>query len=336
MGIDLPLIWASIILFGVAMYVFMDGFDLGLGIIFPFLKTSEEKDTLINSVAPVWDGNETWLVLGGASLFGAFPLAYSVILDALAIPLTFMLLGLIFRGVAFEFRFRAPPKQRAFWDKSFTGGSLVATFFQGVTIGSFISGFNVVDRQFAGGYFDWFSFFPLFCGLGLIVAYALLGSTWLIMRTEGSLQAKMKRAASYLVILFLIILMIISIITPVLHQQIANRWFSLPNLYLLSLVPILVLLSSYGIWKACHKDTHSLPFTLSLFLIILGLFGFVISVWPYVIPPSITIWEASSPIPSQLFALIGTLFILPIILMYTAWTYYVFRGKVKADEGYHH
>lgn len=336
MGIDLSLIWASIILFGVTMYVVMDGFDLGLGIIFPFIKTAEEKDTLINTIAPVWDGNETWLVLGGAALFAAFPLAYSVILDALAIPLTFMLLGLIFRGVAFEFRFRAIPKQRPFWDKAFVCGSIVATFCQGVTIGSFISGFPVVDRQFAGGYFDWFSFFPLFCGVGLIAAYALLGSTWLIMRTEGHLQAKMKQVTSYLVIIFFIILIIISIITPMLHKQIADRWFSSPNIFILSFVPILVLLCSYGIWKSCHKNTHSLPFLLSLCLILLGLFGFVISVWPYVIPTTITIWEASSPIESQLFALIGTLFILPIILMYTAWTYYVFRGKVKADEGYHH
>ncbi|AZS51152.1 cytochrome d ubiquinol oxidase subunit II [Entomomonas moraniae] len=336
MAIDLSLIWAALILIGVAMYVFMDGFDLGIGILFPFVKDAEEKDILINTVAPVWDGNETWLVLGGAALFGAFPLAYAVILDALTIPLTLMLLGLIFRGVAFEFRFKATPSHRAFWDKAFVIGSLIATFFQGVTIGAFIYGFEVVDRHFVGGYFDWFTFFPLFCGVGLIIAYALLGSTWLIMKTEHHLQAKMKQIASYLVGIFFIVLIIISIITPMLHKQIAERWFNMPNIFILSVVPLLVVLISYGIWKACHKEVHSSPFILSLFLIFLGLFGFVISVWPYVIPTSITIWEAAAPAQSQLFALIGTLFILPIVLMYTAWTYYVFRGKVKAGEGYHH
>lgn len=336
MAIDLSLIWAAIILLGVAIYVFMDGFDLGIGILFPFVNGAQERDILINSVAPVWDGNETWLVLGGAALFGAFPLAYAVVLDALTIPLSLMLFGLVFRGVAFEFRFKATPSHRAFWDKAFIIGSVVATFFQGVTIGAFIYGFNVVDRQFVGGYFDWLTFFPLFCGVGLIVAYALLGSTWLIMKTEHGLQARMKQIAAYLVGIFFVVLIIISIVTPMLHKQIAERWFSMPNIFILSVVPLLVVLISYAIWRACHKEVQATPFVLSLVLMLLGLFGFVISVWPYVIPTSITIWEAAAPAQSQLFALIGTLFILPFVLMYTAWTYYVFRGKVKASDGYHH
>ena len=336
MGIDLSLIWAAIILVGVAMYVIMDGFDLGIGILFPLIQKEEERDIMINTVAPVWDGNETWLVLGGAALFGAFPLAYAVILDALAIPLTLMLIGLIFRGVAFEFRFKADPAHKPLWDKAFIAGSLIATYCQGVTVGSFISGFDVTNRQFSGGALDWFSFFPLFCGFGLVVAYTLLGSTWLVMKTETTLQTRMKHITSRLVIIFFAVLILISIITPLIHPQIRERWFTFPNVLYFSPVPLLVILSSYGIWKKCHQDSHCTPFLLALALVFLGLSGFVISVWPYVIPTSITIWEAAAPPQSQLFSLIGTLFILPFVFMYTAWTYYVFRGKVKAGEGYHH
>ena len=335
MGIDLPLIWAIIIIFGIMMYVVMDGFDLGIGILFPFIKGESDRDVMMNTVAPVWDGNETWLVLGGAALFGAFPLAYSVVLSALYLPLMLMLMGLIFRGVAFEFRFKARPEKRHIWDKSFIGGSLVATFFQGVALGAFIDGIPVVNREYAGGGLDWLSPFTVFCGIALIVAYALLGCTWLIMKTEGHLQERMHKLGRPLALAVLVLMGIVSLWTPLAHTDIAARWFTLPNLFWFLPVPILVLVTMYGLLKAIARKAHYTPFLLTLVLIFLGYSGLGISLWPNIIPPSISIWDAAAPPQSQGFMLVGTLFIIPFILGYTFWSYYVFRGKVTHEDGYH-
>ncbi|ATR81666.1 cytochrome d ubiquinol oxidase subunit II [Pseudomonas sp. FFUP_PS_473] len=335
MGIDLPLIWAVIIIFGIMMYVIMDGFDLGIGMLFPFIKDDRDRDVMMNTVAPVWDGNETWLVLGGAALFGAFPLAYAVVLSALYLPLMLMLVGLIFRGVAFEFRFKAKADKRHIWDKAFIGGSLAATFFQGVALGAFIEGFKVVDRSYAGGSLDWLSPFSLFCGVGLVVAYTLLGCTWLIMKTEGKLQKQMHDLARPLALVLLAVTGIVSLWTPLAHPDIATRWFSLPNLFWFLPVPILVLVTLYGLLKAVARNAHYTPFLLTLVLIFLGYSGLGISLWPNIIPPSISIWDAAAPPQSQGFMLVGTLFIIPFILGYTFWSYYVFRGKVTHEDGYH-
>lgn len=333
--IDFSIIWFVIIVFATLMYIVMDGFDLGIGIIFPFNKDPAERDMMVNTVAPVWDGNETWLILGGAGLYGAFPLAYSVIADALAIPLTAMLIGLIFRGVAFEFRFKATEEHRPFWDKAFIGGSYLATFSQGVAVGSMINGFPVNGRAFAGSALDWLAPFPLFCGLGLVVTYALLGCTWLIMKTEDGLHRKMSALTMPLLTALLLIVAIISAWTPVEHHAIAERWFSHPNLFWFMPVPVLVVLCSWGIMRAIKRQAHYSPFLLTLALVFLGFSGLGISVWPNIIPPSITIWDAASPPQSQAFMLVGSLVIIPVILGYTFWSYYVFRGKIKADEGYH-
>lgn len=335
MGIDLSLIWAVIIIFGVMMYVVMDGFDLGIGILFPFVKDDTERDVMMNTVAPVWDGNETWLVLGGAGLFAAFPLAYSVVLSALYLPLMFMLIGLVFRGVAFEFRFKAKPAKRHLWDKAFIGGSIAATFFQGVALGAYIEGLPVVNRAYAGGSLDWLAPFPLFCGLGLIAAYALLGCTWLIMKTEGRLQQQMHDLARPLVLVLLGTTGIVSVWTPLAHEAIAQRWFSLPNLFWFLPVPILVLVCTWALLRAVANNANHLPFVLTLVLIFLGYSGLGISLWPNVIPPAVSVWDAAAPPQSQGFALVGALFIIPFILVYTAWSYYVFRGKVTPDQGYH-
>ncbi|MEE1922584.1 cytochrome d ubiquinol oxidase subunit II [Pseudomonas sp. 148P] len=335
MGIDLALIWAVIIIFGVMMYVVMDGFDLGIGILFPFVKGEQDRDVMMNTVAPVWDGNETWLVLGGAGLFGAFPLAYSVVLSALYLPLMLMLVGLIFRGVAFEFRFKAKADKRHLWDKAFIWGSLTATFFQGVALGAFIEGFKVVDRQYAGGTLDWLTPFSLFSGLGLIVAYALLGCTWLIMKTEGKLQEQMHNLGRPLALVLLLVIGIVSLWTPLAYPKIAERWFSMPNLFWFMPVPLLVLVTFYGLLQAVKRNAHYTPFLLTLVLIFLGYSGLGISLWPNIIPPSISIWDAAAPPQSQGFMLVGTLFILPFILGYTFWSYYVFRGKVTHEHGYH-
>lgn len=335
MGIDLPLIWAVIIGFGLMMYVIMDGFDLGIGILFPFVPDRGDRDTMVNTVAPVWDGNETWLVLGGAGLLAAFPLAYSVILSAVYLPIIAMLGGLICRGVAFEFRFKADDAHKPTWDRAFSWGSYVATFSQGIVLGSFINGFEVSNRAYAGGALDWLTPFSIFSGLGLLVAYALLGSTWLILKTEGALQQRMRELAKPIVLALLVAIAIVSLWTPLTHPEIASRWFSFPNIIFFSPVPILVVLSSLAILWTIQRHAHATPFVLALVLVFLGYTGLAISIWPNIIPPSVSIWEAASPPQSLGFALVGALFIIPFILLYTAWAYYVFRGKVKAGEGYH-
>ncbi|ECJ6122403.1 cytochrome d ubiquinol oxidase subunit II [Salmonella enterica] len=336
MGMDLSVIWFVIIVFATLMYIVMDGFDLGIGILFPMVQNADDRDVMVNSVVPVWDGNETWLVLGGAGLFGAFPLAYAVIIDALTIPLTLMLIGLIFRGVAFEFRFKATPTHRPFWDKAFLFGSLLATFTQGIVVGAVINGFTVTGRAYSGGPFDWFTPFTLFCGMGLVVAYALLGATWLVMKSENPLQDKMRNLAKKLLIALLLTITIISLWTPLTHHAIAERWFTLPNLWFLLPVPLFVALFSLGAWRSLNQQHyHALPFVLTLGLIFLGFSGLGISIWPHIIPPSITLWQAAAPTQSQGFMLVGALLIIPIILVYTFWSYYVFRGKVQHGEGYH-
>jgi len=335
MGIDLPLIWAIIIGFGLMMYVIMDGFDLGIGILFPLVRNRGDRDTMVNTVAPVWDGNETWLVFGGAALYAAFPLAYAVVLSALYLPLVLMLAGLIWRGVAFEFRFKAAEAHKPFWDKAFAWGSYIATFFQGVALGAFINGFPVADRSYAGGALDWLTPFSFFTGLGLIAAYALLGSTWLIMKTEGDLQRRMIALARPATLALLAAMAVVSLWTPLAHPDVAARWFSLPNLVFFSPVPLLVLLAAWLLLRALARGAQATPFALALFLLFLGYSGLAISLWPNLIPPAISIWDAAGPSQALGFTLVGTLFIIPFILAYTAWSYYVFRGKVRAGEGYH-
>lgn len=335
MGIDLPVIWAAIIGFGVMMYVVMDGFDLGIGLLYPFFPGKEDRDVMMNTVAPVWDGNETWLVLGGAGLLAAFPLAYSVVLSAFYLPLIFMLLGLIFRGVAFEFRFKASDAGRHWWDKAFIGGSLAATFFQGVTLGGYIDGVRIVNRAYAGGALDWLTPFSLFTGVGLLTAYALLGCTWLIYKTSGDLQRRMTALATPLTLLLLAVIGVISIWTPLTHPEIAQRWFTYPNIVWFAPVPALVALATWQLLRRLRGNPQAGPFVLTLFLIFLGYSGLGISLWPNIIPPSVSIWDASAPPQSQGFTLVGALLIIPMILAYTGWSYYVFRGKVEATHGYH-
>lgn len=335
MGVDLPLLWALIIGFGLMMYVIMDGFDLGIGILFPFVGRREDRDTMVNTVAPVWDGNETWLAFGGAGLLAAFPLAYSVILSALYLPLILMLAGLIWRGVAFEFRFKADEAHRPFWDKAFAWGSYIATVTQGVALGAFINGFEVRERAYAGGLFDWVTPFSLFAGAGLLLGYALLGATWLVMKTEGELQRQMRELARPITVGLVAAIAIVSLWTPYAHAEVATRWFSLPNLLFFVPVPMLVLLATWMLLRTLASNSHGAPFLLALLLIFLGYTGLAISLWPNIIPPAVSIWDAAAPPQTLGFALVGALFVIPFILVYTAWSYYVFRGKVRAGEGYH-
>jgi cytochrome bd ubiquinol oxidase subunit II len=334
--LDLTLVWAGIITVVVAMYVLMDGFDLGVGILFPFARGDSDRDVMMNSVAPVWDGNETWLVLGGTSLFAAFPIAYAVLLPAFYIPLLVMLLALIFRGVAFECRFKASERSRHWWDRAFAYGSTAATFAQGVVLGAFILGVKVTDRSYGGGALDWLSPFSLFCGLALVGGYAMLGAGWLIGRTTGDLQAWAYDMMRLVALLVVAAVGVVSVWTPLIHAEIAARWFAWPNILYLSPVPILVALVGFRLYLALERREHWTPFLLTLALFLLSFAGLGISLFPYVIPPEITIWEAASPRASQLFLLVGVAILLPVILTYTFWNYWVFRGKITADTGYHH
>jgi cytochrome d ubiquinol oxidase subunit II len=334
MDFDMTAIWAAIIFFSVFMYVVLDGFDLGIGLLYPFVRGRRERDTMMNTVAPIWDGNETWLVLGGEGLLAAFPLAYSIILSGLYLPLIFMLVGLIFRGVAFEFRFKANERERPIWDLAFIGGSTLAAFFQGVALGTLLQGIPVSGREYAGGPFDWLAPFPLAAGAGVVVAYALLGATWLIMRTEGDLQKSMIRLARPLTLLLLAAIGGVSLWTPLAYHQVAERWFSFPNVLLLSPVPLLVALCAFLLLRALGRAPYRAPFIAALGLVLLCFAGMAISIWPHIVPFNLTIWQTAAPPSSQRFTLVGALVVIPLILAYTGWSYYVFRGKV-GDEGYH-
>lgn len=335
-GIDLSLIWAVIIAFVVMMYVVMDGFVLGMGILSPLVRDQRQREMMLNTVAPVWDGNETWLVLGGAALYGAFPLAYSVILEALYLPLILMLCGLIFRGVAFEFRFKAKAGQRTIWGSAFIAGSLLATFCQGLVMGTYVSGIAVVDRHFAGGPLDWLAPFPIACGFGLIVAYALLGSTWLIVKTERALEANARRLSYPLAWLLIMIMITVAVFTVSLHPPLTERWFAGSHLVIFSVLALLAVAAFIGLLTGLRRRSTYSPFVCALSLMMVSFISLASSTWPAIVPPSITFWQAASPPQSQLFIMLGTLFILPVILMYTCWGYFVFRGKMKAGDGYNH
>lgn len=330
----LPLVWAAILAIAVTLYVILDGFDLGLGILFPYAPEEERRDVMMNTVAPFWDGNETWLVLGGGGLFVAFPKAYGVIMSGLYLPIIFMLLALVFRGVAFEFRWVAKPKHQ-FWDKAFTWGSIVAAYFQGVVLGGLLKGIAVTDGRFSGGALDWLTPFPLFCGLALVAGYALLGATWLVMKTEGAMQLWARGKAESALLLTLAALLVISVWTPLSMPHIADRWFSWPNILLLSPVPVLSALAAYSCWAGIVNRRDAQPFFSAIALFLLGFVGLVISNVPYLVPRAITVWQAAAAPSAQLFTLVGTLLMLPVILGYTAFVYWTFRGKVRAGEGYH-
>ncbi|EXB35009.1 MULTISPECIES: cytochrome d ubiquinol oxidase subunit II [Acinetobacter] len=333
--IDLSLIWVAIIGLGVLMYVVMDGFDLGIGIMFPFIQGEQERDVMMNTVAPVWDGNETWMVLGGAGLFAAFPIVYSAVLSALYMPIILMVVFLVFRGVAFEFRFKAN-RTKHFWDKSFILGSLLSSFFQGVILGAYIQGIKIADGRYIGGALDWLTPFSLFTGVGVVVMYATLGCGWLIMKTDHDLQQKMFHLMPKMLIALLVIFAAISLYTPFAQPLIAERWFTQPYLTYFSPVPILVVIFTVLALRAVTKQNEHKPFIFTLALVFLAFTGFLISLWPYIIPYDVTIWQAAAPHSSQLFTLVGAVILIPIILVYTGLAYWVFRHKVRVgDEGYH-
>lgn len=334
MALDLVPIWTVILAVSVFMYVLLDGFDLGVGILFPLAPDHAARDAMMASVAPVWDGNETWLVMGGIGMFTAFPVAFAIIFPALYFPVLAMLLGLIFRGVAFEFRPTAMTS-RHYWDRAFFGGSLVATFAQGCILGKFVLGFEVSGRQFAGSAFDWVHPFVLAVGAGLIFGYTLLGSTWLIMKTEGALREWARKAARVSLFGVLAFIVMVSVWTPFLHERIAERWFSWPNMVVFAPVPVITALLTLWLWRSLSRGPDPAPFIAAMGLFFMCYSGLAVSLFPYIVPHKLTLWQAAGAPEGQAFLLIGTLFLIPVIFTYTGWSYWVFRGKVRADAGYH-
>ena len=334
MALDLPFIWAALIAFAVLAYVVLDGFDLGIGILFPLIDKGRERDIAMNAVAPVWDGNETWLVLGGGGLFAVFPLAYATILPALYAPLIAMLIGLIFRGVSFEFRHRTE-RAKFLWDWGFAGGSMLAAFAQGITLGALVQGIDVVGRAYAGGWWDWLTPFSLLTGVALLAGYALLGATWLVMKTEGHLLRLARDYAWVSGIVTLVLIGVVSLATPFLNPAFLERWFAWPTLIFSLVVPALVAAAAWLLFRGLLDHRPAQPFLAALALFVLCYAGIGISFYPYIVPTSVTIWQAAAPDASLAFLLAGAAVLIPIILGYTAYAYSVFRGKVDPEEGYH-
>jgi cytochrome d ubiquinol oxidase subunit II len=333
MAIDLVPIWTFILALSGFMYVLLDGFDLGVGIMFPFAADDDTRTLVMNTVAPIWDGNETWLVMGGIGLFAAFPIAFAIIIPAMYFPILLMLLGLIFRGVAFEFRLKAH-KSRFLWNHAFFWGSLVATFSQGIVLGSFVQGFELAEHRYVGGPFAWLTPFCLVTGLALLTGYALLGSTWLVLKAPGALEAWGRRWSARLLLAVLVLIAAISVWVTQLDNGIAARWFSLPNFYFLSQVPLATAVVGYLHWRTTHSQATAWPFLLTMALFTLGYAGLAISLWPNIVPHSIPYWEAAAAATSQRFLGVDAIIPLPAVLIYTAYSYYVFRGKVDKPLHY--
>ncbi|MGO9016871.1 MAG: cytochrome d ubiquinol oxidase subunit II [Syntrophobacteraceae bacterium] len=331
--VDLPLMWFGLLVTALFLYVLLDGFDLGVGILFPFAPSDECRDRMMNSVAPFWDGNETWLVLSGGGLFAAFPLAYAILMPALYMPVILMLLGLIFRGVAFEFRFKAD-KSRFIWDYAFHFGSIVATFMQGMILGAFVKGVQVQGRSFAGNPFDWLNAYSFMTGVALLFGYALLGSTWLVMKTDEVTKDWARKCASYVLGYVGVFMGIVSISVPIMNAGVRDLWFTLPNFYYLVPVPLVTIALFIFIWRDLHRGVENRPFFLSVGVFLMGYLGLGISLWPWLVPFAVTFRQAAAAASSQSFLLVGTLVILPLVLTYTAFCYYVFRGKASR-EGYY-
>jgi cytochrome bd ubiquinol oxidase subunit II len=328
----LILTWAGIISFIIILYVLLDGFDLGIGILFPWIKHGQYRDIMMSSVIPVWDGNETWLVFGAAALYAAFPLAYSILLPTLYMPIMILLASLIFRGVAFEFRFKAQRSQ-FIWDIAFAAGSTIAAFSQGVILGTFVQGYGY-SLPVPQASYQWLTPFSLFTGIAVVFGYALLGSTWLIVKTEGQLQDILFKLAKFLLILVALFLIGVSIWTPVIEPKIMQRWFSLPNFFYLAPLPLVTMISVFFNFYCLQKRKEKLPFVLSMGLFIFAYIGFCISAWPYIVPHSVLVWDAAAPPSTLKFILVGAAILLPLLLIYTIYSYHVFRGKVRESIHY--
>lgn len=329
---DIVDIWIALLGLTIILYVVLDGFGLGIALLFPVMKSEDERDRLIESIAPVWDANQTWLVFGGGGLFVAFPLLYGVLSSALYIPLFTLLYGLIFRGVSFEFR--ANSVRKKFWELSFFWGSLVAVVAQGLTLGGVLTGARVSAGNFAGNPFDWLTPFSLAAALGLIAGYLLLGSTYLIIKTDREIQDRAFRYAFRAANVVLIFQVLMIAWTPFHYPQALTKWMSAPRAYFIWIFPVLTLLSYYSIVTSLHKRKEIMPFVSSVVFFLAGFLGLFATMYPHALPPDITFYDATAERATLRFTLWGAVVILPVVLGYTIYSYRVFRGKVHG-EGYH-
>ena len=331
--VDLPLIWGGLISVAIFMYVFLDGFDLGIGILMPFVRDEKDRTRMFNSIAPFWDANETWLVLGGGGLLAAFPVAYAIVMPAFYLPVIAMLLGLIFRGVAFEFRFKAHSSHKLFWEYAFHFGSLTASVMQGIILGAYVQGIAVDDKVFAGQPFDWLTPFSLLTGVGLTAGYVLLGASWLVWKTEGDLQNWARRRASYIGLFVMLMMGLVSISVLFLKNGITDRWFGEAFFYLLP-IPILTIAAFIIYYKNLNSPKEWIPFVCAMAVFVFGFAGLGASLWPYVVPFQVTLWDAAAAPSSLSFLLVGALIMLPVVLGYTAYCHYIFRGKTTHEAMY--
>jgi len=327
------ILWACLVGLSIILYVVLDGFSLGVALLFPSTKDERERDLLMNSIAPVWDANQTWLVLGGGALFVAFPMVYGILFSALYIPLLTFIFGLIFRGVTFEFRANADRKQP--WNRAFFLGSLVAVVAQGLTLGGFLSGTKVVEGQFAGDPLNWLNPFSLMIGIALIAGYILLGSTYLIIKTTGSVQEKAYGQAFWSALVVLGFQILVTIWTPIHYPSVLSNWFSSPRIYFIWTFPLLGLAAFFGLIRSIRSHREILPFFCSVVLFLAGYLGLVASIYPYAVPPTITFQEAAAQRETLRFTLWGVIIVLPLVLGYTVYSYSVFRGKVGKESYYH-
>jgi cytochrome d ubiquinol oxidase subunit II len=332
--IDVQLVWYGLIATAIFLYVLLDGFDLGVGILFPFAPSDDCRSRMINSIAPFWDGNETWLVLGGGGLFAAFPLAYAILMPAFYVPVTIMLLGLILRGVSFEFRFKAHGRSRRIWDASFHIGSLIATLAQGMMLGAFVQGVAVSGRAFGGGALDWLNAFSVMTGVALVFGYSLLGAAWLIMKTDGITQRWARRCAGYVFGYVAIFMGLVSLCMPIMDERIRALWFSAPNFLILQILPLSCIVMFFLLWRSLHRRHEIRPFLLSQGIFLMNYIGLGISMWPWLVPFEVTFRDAAAAPESQSLLLVGAVVMLPIILAYTGYCYFVFKGKASVEATY--
>jgi cytochrome d ubiquinol oxidase subunit II len=332
---DLTVFLALILIFGVVLYVVLDGFDLGIGILFPFTRSRADRDRMMASIAPIWDGNETWLVMGGVVLLAGFPRAYALLLPAIYLPAFIMLLGLILRGIAFEFRHNSPDSEHV-WRRVFAAGSTLATFAQGIVLGHFVGGFNFEQGVSLAGPLAWLHPFNLFTGAALVCGYALLGACWLVIKSEGELRQWARTMAMRCAALVLAAMAVVSLWTPLADPEIERRWFTWPEMMWLMPVPLLTAAAFAGLWHGLVKDRTFQPFVCAIAAFLLGFLGLAISLWPYAVPRALTIWQAAAGGPTQAFLLVGNALVLPVVLIYTGHTYWVFRGPVSHKDGYGH
>jgi cytochrome bd ubiquinol oxidase subunit II len=317
--------WVTLLAVSILIYVLLDGFDLGVGMLFGVASDEARRHAMMSAVAPVWDGNETWLVVSGVILWGAFPVVYSILMSAFYLPVLLMLAGLILRGVAFEFRYRAE-RLRWIWSASFAGGSLVAAFTQGLMVGALVQGLPISDGRYVGGEFGWFSPFAVLCGIGLCVGYALLGNCWLVRKCEDEVRDDAYRLIPYLSAALLVFLIVVLVYALADNFRVMTRWLDQPFLFVF---PAAGMLAAIMLAASIQRRQDALPF-LMVAVIFAAAFGtLAISFWPYMIPFSITVEQAAAPHSSLAFMFWGAgLFVFPLMLLYTAISLTVFRGKV--------